>query len=162
MAARQAALRLAPDVEDLVQRVAPLLNESTPIAESAVWKLIDANSPAARRALSRIALDIQSTAALCAAAIVGLGEDVATYRSVIGQLTRDEQPDVAKEAKRLLASSPTFADHPAADDLDQWMELVGEGGDPEAGQAVVPSASRAPAARAVIVTRIAANKSVRN
>lgn len=89
--------------------------------------------------LSSIAADDSLSVQTRADAIAGLARNAGEYSSVLNKLGLPRQPEVLRqEARRVLkrTSQNERQARPNKNDLDAWNELVGSGGDPDAGRRV--------------------------
>lgn len=89
--------------------------------------------------LAAIAADVSTDIQTRADAIASLADKASEYAKLINQAALPKQPEALRiEARRIInrGISRTNADHPKPDDLAAWTELVGAGGDANAGRRV--------------------------
>lgn len=134
---RSLALSLIPaDHSALtVERLGRLVEaDDAALRREAVRALAVGNAEGRFKLLAAIAKNVQLEEELRADAVVGLAADVQNQARLLNQLAESETGVVAEEAKRALSTQPAEKGHlPAADDRDAWLNLVGSGGDPNAG-----------------------------
>jgi putative heme-binding domain-containing protein len=92
--------------------------------------------------LAELALDKSLPESLRAEAVMGLGASARRYERLLLDLTNDASPKVREEAARGLRGLPSVPasvqdfEEIAPTDFDAWWQLVGIGGDAEAGRRV--------------------------
>ncbi|MBI1368337.1 MAG: c-type cytochrome [Planctomycetes bacterium] len=107
------------------------------LALEAVRTLCDKKDGGRFDVLMKIADDHAIAADVRAEAVVGLAADVDKFKGELEKLAGDSEGVVAAEAKRSLRTAPPdAADRPAITDVDGWLKVVSEGGDPETGRRV--------------------------
>lgn len=91
-------------------------------------------SPADEAALARIAMDEHLPPETRADAIAGLSVD--EHGAELNLLSRDKAIPVSREARRVLRTGLDKTPPPSADDMGEWMKLVGQGGNAASGRRV--------------------------
>jgi putative membrane-bound dehydrogenase-like protein len=89
--------------------------------------------------LAKVAADESFDVQTRADALAGLSRQAGTYAALVNKLSRPTQPDVLRqEAQRILkrAWKTDNKPRPPREDVDAWNQLVGSGGDPDAGRRV--------------------------
>jgi len=143
--ARAMALRLIPpDQKELKgQLFASLLHGDVAVLRlEAIRTLASRQDAESQKLLAEIAGNATESVTHRAEAIVGLAHAVETHRDLLSELARDENQILRREAIRCLRELGSASDElaeprrPPSDDIDTWMDLLGEGGDAEIGRRV--------------------------
>lgn len=104
-----------------------------------VYLLEERATDAADATLVQIAADDSFSGETRADALAALAGKLGRYQELVTTLADDDSPAALRtEARRILhdAAPGDASSLPAPDDLDAWLELVGEGGDRAAGRRV--------------------------
>ena len=133
---RAMALRLIPaDSERLMlQRLDELANSADPMLRREVIRTLATGNREAFGILAKVASDEERPPAERADAITGLAADRNAQAPLLKMLASSSDKLIAREATLAMQQETAkTAASPGSDDLDTWRNLVGQGGDAEAG-----------------------------
>ncbi len=108
-------------------------------ASEVIRLLVSRGTKSASDQLATIASDELFDVQTRADALAGLARQAGTYAALVNKLSRPVQPDVLRqEAERILKRTwaTNTEPRPPREDIDAWNELVGSGGDSDAGRRV--------------------------
>ena len=108
------------------------------LRRAAIWTLTEKTSSDRLRLLAEIVRDDRQDTSLRADAIVGLSADVSGHRTLLKEISGDENQVLAAEAGKILrlaglAVQP-MEQQPPVDNQKAWYKLLAVPGDPESGR----------------------------
>jgi putative heme-binding domain-containing protein len=136
---RAMAIRMLPTAAETPteeQLMAWLQQENNPIFAAEVVRLLAARgTPESAKSLASIAQNDSHNPETRADAIAALGRQADAHASLLDQLSQSPAGPIRQEVQRVLQRDldSSAASRPAANDLDAWEKLIGNGGDARAG-----------------------------